>query len=265
MAEGRLGAEWQSYFSETLSVATLLNSLILMLKQVHSKSELKQIAPPHKGAISSIIFIVQWWASHCSGSGPSALSWTIVPPHVPWATSGQEESRGGQESGLYCRRLVRVVCEVLVLERSCIWSLSRLEKLTAAALRGELCLGCRLWDHIYISCVVFLAACSPWRYARSINSENLKPVSLEPDSEIDVWSFDSKSCVKCGALTYYHTAHVYSKATVWWQKIMAGSVSPENAFYSERCGDKWVIWIASRLWILFSPTSRGAAALIWTK
>ena len=51
------------------------------------------------------------------------------------------------------------------------------------------------------------------------------------EGEIDVWLFDSKSCVKCGVLTYYHTAHVYFKATVWLvTKLMGGGVYTEKHF-----------------------------------
>lgn len=54
---------------------------------------------------------------------------------------------------------------------------------------------------------------------------------LEVEREIDVWSFDSKSCVKCGVPTYYHTAHVYFKATICpVTKLMVGSVYTQEHF-----------------------------------
>lgn len=49
--------------------------------------------------------------------------------------------------------------------------------------------------------------------------------------EIDVWSFDSKSCVKCALPTYYHTVHVYFMATVCLlTKLMVGCVYTEEYF-----------------------------------
>lgn len=64
----------------------------------------------------------------------------------------------------------------------------------------------------------------------------------EREREIDVWSFDSKSGVKCGPLTYYHTEHVYSKAPVWLlAKLMAGLCVYRGMFYSDGFGPSFTI------------------------
>lgn len=70
-----------------------------------------------------------------------------------------------------------------------------------------------LWSFVF-GCLLTLT------YTRRINRLVAQNYSVEQEEapgmerEIDVWSFDSKSCVKCGVLTYYHTVHVYFKAAV---------------------------------------------------
>lgn len=62
------------------------------------------------------------------------------------------------------------------------------------------------------------------------------------EREIDVWSFDSKSGVKCRLLTYYHTEHVYFKAPVWLlAKLMAGLCVHRGMFYSDGFGPSFTM------------------------